>query len=62
VLNAVYIMVILLFSTFLNRKLKIKNNCRLGYFDSEEDAARAYDRAARMYHKEFAQLNFPNQL
>jgi len=30
----------------------------LGYFDNELDAAKAYDAAARMYHKEFAQLNF----
>jgi hypothetical protein len=33
----------------------------LGRFKSEFDAARAYDHAARMYHKEFAQLNFPDQ-
>ena len=31
----------------------------LGYFDSEVDAAKAYDQAARKYHKEFASLNFP---
>jgi hypothetical protein len=31
----------------------------LGYFKTEIDAARAYDRAAREYHKEFASLNFP---
>jgi len=31
----------------------------LGSFLNEIDAARAYDRAARQYHGEFASLNFP---
>jgi len=39
------------------------NNKRiyLGYFDSPISAAKAYDKAAKRYHKEFAVLNFATE-
>lgn len=42
---------------------KIRSNniwYNLGYFSDEVDAAKMYDKAALLLHKEFACLNFPN--
>jgi hypothetical protein len=53
--------------TWFERLGKWKAQCskagkhhNLGYFVDVEDAARAYDDAARRLHGEFATLNFPN--
>jgi hypothetical protein len=37
-----------------------KKRVWLGYFESEIEAAKAYDRSALKYRKEFARLNFPD--
>ena len=48
-----------------NRKKKFQatiKNIFIGRYISEEEAALAYDRAAKKYHGEFANLNFPSLL
>jgi hypothetical protein len=37
----------------------VRINRYVGTYDTEEDAARAYDEAARLHFEEFARLNFP---
>lgn len=45
-------------STWQSRISVEGKNVHLGYFPNSEDAARAYDKAARSYYGEFGKLNF----
>lgn len=45
------------FSTIDSKKVTY----HLGYFSDKISAAKAYDRAAKKYHKQFAKLNFPKK-
>ena len=40
----------------------LSKHIHLGYFKTEEEAARAYDEAARKYWGEFAGVNFPDTI
>jgi hypothetical protein len=44
--------------TWIAKASKNNKNIHIGYFKSEEDAARAYDLRAKQVHGEFANLNF----
>jgi len=45
-----------------NKKNSIVQRMYLGFYDIEEEAARAYDEKAKEFHGEFAVLNFPDKI
>jgi len=46
---------------FYARVVREGHTTHLGYHDTAEEAARAYDRGARLVHGAFAALNFPEE-
>lgn len=47
------------YGKYMVRIMVDKKSIFIGYFKNEIDAARAYDVAAKKYHREYAKLNFP---